>query len=327
MKVRLSVVLLLLFTSQLLIAQRRGLGSVGAEVQVRATTANHKSVGPTIKVQLTTGVGTLVAESFTDSSGMARFHNIFPGTYRLKASGVGYEEIESDIFEIRDGESVSFQYLEMTQIVARENKAPSGAPISAYALKVPDKARDQFLKGMELLKSGKQEEGMKKLSEAAQTYPHYAEAFHWMGVASLPADPTSAKMYFEKALQADDDYLPTYPFYARVLIDEKNLSRAETLLTRSSSLNPQAAEDLFLLSYVQLLQNKPADSVRTASRVHGLPHERFALVHLVAGEALARTGDNAKAKEEFATYLKEAPNGDQAEQARKAIAALDARKQ
>jgi Tfp pilus assembly protein PilF len=259
---------------------------------------------------------------------MTRFFNIAPGTYKLKASGVGYEETETDIFEVHDGETVSFQYLEMKPVTARENKAPPpGGPISAYALKVPDKAREQFLKGMELLKKGKHEEGMKKLADATQTYPHYAEAWDWMGVASLPADPASAKVYFEKALQADDDYLPTYPHYARILIQEKDLPRAETLLARSSGLNPQSAEDLFLLSYVQLLQTKPADSARTASRVHGLPHERFALVHLVAGEAYAQMGDDAKAKEEFTIYLKEAPQGDQVQQARKAIAELEARKQ
>jgi Tfp pilus assembly protein PilF len=148
-----------------------------------------------------------------------------------------------------------------------------------------------------------------------------------MAVASLPADTASARMYFEKALEADENYLPTYPHYARMLIvDKKEIPRAEKLLTHSTSLNPQAAEDLFLLSYVQLLQNRPEEAARTADRVHGLPHEKFPLAHIVAGEAYARTGDNAKAKQEFQTYLKEAPQGDQAEQARKAIVQLEARK-
>jgi tetratricopeptide (TPR) repeat protein len=309
------------------VAQRRGAGQLGTEIQVRATTENHKSVGPTIKVQLTTGVGTLITENFTDSSGMTRFTNVAPGTYRVRASGIGYQDIESDIFEVHDGESVSFQYLEMKPDEAAMKKAvaPGGA-ISAYALNVPDKARDQFLKGMELLKKNKHEEGMKKLAQATQTYPHYAEAWYWMGVASVPADMAAAKMYFEKALDADDDFLPTYPRYARLLIHEKDLARAEKLLTKSTGVNPQAAEDLFLLSYVQLLENRPADSIRTATRVHGMEHEKFPLVHIVAGEAYARTGENAKATEEFEIYLKEAPQGDQAEQARKAIAALQARK-
>jgi Tfp pilus assembly protein PilF len=179
---------------------------------------------------------------------------------------------------------------------------------------------------MELLKKNKHEEGMKKLAEATQTYPHYAEAWQWMAVASLPDDTVAAKTYFEKALEADENYLPTYPHYARMLIVDKDFPRAEKLLMHSTGLDPKATEDLFLLSYVQLMQNRPAESERTAARVHGLPHEKFALVHVVAGEAYARTGDNAKAKEEFETYLKEAPNGNQADQARKAIAALEARK-
>ena len=49
-----------------------------------------------------------------------------------------------------------------------------------------------------------------------------------------------------------------------------------------------------------------------------------AIVHIVAGEAYLRLKDNAKAREQFNLYLQEAPNGDQAEQARAALKSLDA---
>jgi tetratricopeptide (TPR) repeat protein len=307
-------------------AQRNsgGFPQSGGEIQVRVALENHQPAPQGMRVQLTTGIGSLVAERFTDSNGQTRFFNINAGSYRIRVIGIGFEEAETE-FEIRSGDLMSFQHVEVKQVPQSANAgSPAGAPpISTYALNVPPKAREQFLKGMELLKKGKKEEGFRRITAATQIYPHYAEAFDWMGVASLPGDRTGAKAYFDKALEADEDYTPTYTHYARILMDDKDAAGAEKLLNTALKRNPLSGEDLFLLSYAQLLQDRLDDCVKTAARAHAVPHDAFPLVHMVAGEAYARQKDNASAKDQFALYLKEAPNGDQAEQARNAIKALE----
>jgi tetratricopeptide (TPR) repeat protein len=321
----LLLVAFFLICSLLAAAQRRSFGG-SAQIQVRIAYENHRPAGPTLRVQLTTGIGTLVAESATDTSGQARFYNVNPGTYRIKVSGVGIEDTETDIFEILETDPVSFQHIEVMRTKdARSGQTPAaGPPVSARALRVPQKARDRFLKGMDLLKEGKKEEGMKALASATEAYAHYAEAFDWMGVASLPGDLPAAKGYFQQAIDADDHYAPTYTHLARVLMEEKAYAESEGVIRKGLAIDPTSGENLFLLSYLQLLQDRPADSVQSANKAHSVAHGKFAIVHIVAGEAYLRLKDNAKAREQFNLYLQEAPNGDQAEQARAALKSLDA---
>lgn len=318
------LLLALLLCSSVAIAQRSspmGGGSV-AEVQVRVSLDNHRPAGIGLRVQLTTGIGSQITEKMTDSSGQVRFFNIPVGSYRLKISGVGIEETDHE-FEVRDGDNVSFQNVEVSRTKdARNNPPPPGAPVSALALKVPAKARERFLKGMDLLKQGKKDEGMKALESATEAYPHYAEAFDWMGVASLPGDMAGAKGYFQKAIAADDAYVPAYTHLSRLLMEEKSFPESEVLMKKALKVDPSSGENLFLLSYLQLLQDHPEETVQSAAKAHAVSHGKFAIVHIVAGEAYLRLKDNNKAREQFNLYLQEAPNGDQAEQARAALKSL-----
>src|SRR4051812_15178123 len=92
-------------------AQRGSRGPSGAQVQVRVVLENNRPAEGTFRVQLTTGIGSLVAENFTDSSGQVRFNSISAGSYRIKVNGLGYEDAESDLFLIQDLDLMAFQYV------------------------------------------------------------------------------------------------------------------------------------------------------------------------------------------------------------------------
>jgi tetratricopeptide (TPR) repeat protein len=306
-------------------AQRSGgFGGASAQLRVRVVLENNHPVQQQVMVQLTTGIGTLIAQQYSDISGNVTFANLPSGTYRLKANGPGFKESEGDIFEIRDGDMMSFQILQMKLDERQAAVASAGPPVSALAMKVPEKARNEFVKGMELLQKGKKDEGMTRLTKATEIYPHYAEAFDWMGVAGLPAAKTEAKNYFQKAMDADDHYIPAYTHLARLLMDEKDNAGAEKLLLRATAFDATSPENLFLLSYLNLTENHMEACIDYAMRADRVPHAKFPIVHMVAAEAYARTGAKDKAIEQFKTYLKEAPQGDQAEQAKKGIQMLSA---
>lgn len=295
----------------------------GAQVQVRVFLENNQSAGPALQVQLMTGLGMLLSQGFTDSSGMVRFNSVAPGSYRLHVSGVGFNDAETDSFQVLDLDVMSFQMVRITRNKQAALDA-GGPPVSAFALNVPQKARDQFLKGMQLLQKGHREEGMKCLKKATEIYPHYAEAFDWMGVASLPGDPGYAKQAFGGAIQADDKYVPAYVHLSRILIDEKDYAQSQQYLAKSLAIDPRSVESLFLLSYVNLLQDRVDEAIESGVRADRVPHQKFPILHMVLGEAYARKGSTELAKQQFLAYLKEAPKGDQAEQARKGIEALSA---
>ena len=299
-------------------------GGAIAQVRVRLMLENSRPLQQPVMVQLTTGIGTLIAQTMSDSTGSATFSNLPAGTYRVKASGPGFKNVEGDIFEIRDGEFMSFQVLQVPLDDRQQAEAAAGPPVSALAMKIPPKAREQFLNGMQRLQQGKKDEGMKLLNKATEIYPHYAEAFDWMGVAGLPAAKAEARDYFQKAMAADDHYIPAYTHMARLLMDERDNAGAEKLLLKATSFDATSAESLFLLSYLNLLEDKMQPCLDYALRADRAPHAKFPLIHMIAAEAYARGGARDKAIEQFKTYLKEAPQGDQAEQAKKGIALLSA---
>jgi len=105
---------------------------------------------------------------------------------------------------------------------------------------------------------------------------------------------------------------------------EKNYADAESLLTKSSPLNPRSAEVLFLMAYAQSKQGKYDAAIRTTERTHQLDHEQFALVHFVAAESYSKLGKRDDAVAQYSMYLKEAPLGPSAEIAKKNIRALQA---
>jgi len=82
-----------------------------------------------------------------------------------------------------------------------------------------------------------------------------------------------------------------------------------------------------MLSEQQLLSGEYDKAIATARKVHSMPHEHLAQVHLICGDALQHQGKNAEALAEYELYLKEYPDSPQVAQVRAAMAQLQARVQ
>jgi tetratricopeptide (TPR) repeat protein len=289
--------------------------------------ASNESSNSRFRVQLISSVGIPVGDSYADSSGTARFPAIPPGNYRARVTGMDIEDTESEQFTI-DGMQVSaMQMVFVKKAEAATKPGTAGAPggmISAAALNVPDKAHNEFKKGLEEANKKKYEEAVKHLNKATEIYPHYAAAFDLLGVITAQTSPSDAKKYFEQAISADERYPKAYVHLAKAELSGKDYNKAHALLTKSSQLEPRSAECLFLLAYSNLELGRFDDAIATAGRAHELDHNDFVLVHFIAGEAYARKGDRAQAIEQYSQYLKEAPMGPQAEQAKEIIRALQA---
>lgn len=295
-----------------------------ADLTVRVMLDNNRQPNSALRVQLMNAGGVPVVEAFTDSTGQAHFGSIRSGNYRIRVTGIGVQETNSDLITISDMEMFSFQTITVKREVDPkvEQSGHSGDPISALALNIPDKALREFEKGQSNFQQKKMDEALKHFERATQIYPHYAEAFDLMGITVAQASPAESKQYFERAVNADDQYSPAYTHLARCHVTEKDFAGAEKLLLRGSTLNPRAPETLFLLAYVQLKQDRPEEAIQSASRTHQLEHDQYVLVHFVAGEAYARQGKRREAIEQYSLYLKEAPLGPSVSQAKEAIRML-----
>jgi len=292
------------------------------ELSVRVTYENSRPAGLGFRVQVLNGSALQLTEGMTDSRGEARFPGLHPGNYRVRVTGIGIEDTTTDLFTLERRQGYALQMISVKKIEDKNAAAaaPEG-PISALALNVPSKASKELDRGKDALDHGKSDEAVKRFAKAAEIYPHYAEAFDLMGIAASK-NGQSGKEYFEKAIAADEQYFPAYTHLAKVQVTEKDFTAAEKLLTRSTTLNPRSPEDLFLLAFCQLQQKRLDDAIQTSERVHQLEHSQFALVHFVEGEAYAHKGMRDAAIEQYLLYLKEAPLGPSAENAKRMIKKL-----
>lgn len=322
---RFVLVSLLLVSSSLSLAQRRGTVSSGIEVSVRVLYENSRPAGEQLRVQLTNQMGVPVTETYTDSRGEARFGGIRPGVYRAKVSGMGIQETTSDTFVIDSLAMSSLQTVTVQRtpdaLAAEKAAAP---PISAAELNIPAKARREFDKGREFFEKGTSDEAIKHFTKAAQMYPQYAGALDMLGVIAAQSSPADAKTYFQQAIAADKSYIPAVSHLAKVYVAEKNFTAAEPLLDQTLAISPQAAEALFLLAYVQAKLTKYEEAIRTTDRLHQLDHRDWALVHFVAAECYTSLKRPDDAVAQYEMYLKEAPLGPSVDIAKKNISVLQA---
>ena len=89
-------------------------------------------------------------------------------------------------------------------------------------------------------------------------------------------------------------------------------------------VEPQDPSSLSLLALAQLETGDYDGALQSALKVHKLSHEGYAVVHYVAGRAFENKHELANATTEYQMYLRESPDGPQANQARAALARITA---
>jgi tetratricopeptide (TPR) repeat protein len=321
---RSALALLLVVTATVALGQQRrpptNAGTGGTEITVRVVLENSQPAGEQLRVQLLTSTSIPVAEYYTDSRGEVRFA-VNSGSYRVKVSGMGILETTTDAFSIDSLAMSSFQMVTVkrTPEAAAEKAAP---PVSAAELNIPGKARKEFDKGRELLSKGKNDEALDHFKKATEIYPQYAAAFDAMGTIRSEASMPDAQKFFLSAIAADKQFRPAYTHLAKTYIAEKNFPEAERLLNVAVPLDPLSAEDMFLLAYAQVKQQKYDLAEKSAERTHQLDHRDFALIHFVAAECFAKTNRPAEAAAQYQQYLNEAPMGPSAELAKTSLKAM-----
>jgi tetratricopeptide (TPR) repeat protein len=292
------------------------------ELTVRLLYDDSRQASEPYRVQLMSGIGMPVSETYSDSRGEARFGNVSPGSYRVKVSGIGIEETNSETFVVQSFSTMAFQMVTVKRVADASAAGSAGPPVSAAELSIPDKARKEYQKGLTLLDKKDYEEAIKRFEKAAEIYPRYAAALDAIGVARAKTSPAQAKSDFQKAVDADRQYTPAYVHLARVYMTENDFTNGEKLLQQALPQDPRSAEMLFLMAYAQLKLKKYDAAIESMERTHQLEHEKYTLVHFVAGEAYALSGRNEQAIAQYSLYLKESPLGPNAESAKTNIQQL-----
>lgn len=300
------------------------------ELKVRLWYTNGRPVEQRERVQLLNSLEGYVGEGFTDSQGEAHFR-VPAGSYMLRVSGPTIEDTTGPVFRLLCNEGTHFENVDVKMKAGSGSEAEASAPapsgagstVAAADLNVPEKARKEFEKGNAALQHNDLPAARKAFGKAIQIYPQYAGAYNNLGLIAMKSgDRAAALAAFQQAVRVNDHYALASVNLARLLLQDKQYSEAEVQLDRALSTEPLNLDALTMLADVQLETGHFDQAINTAWKVHSVPHEGFSVVHIMAALAFEARHMPQDAAVEYATYLKESPNGPAAQRAAAALARL-----
>ena len=300
-------------------------------LQVHVVFEDSHRAAEHLQVDLTNGGGIRIAQALTDSTGETLLQAPGAGGYMLKVSGASIQKDATESVQVNrcpDEQCTQSVYVqvkakpeaEATQSTA---KAENGAVTSAAELRVPQSARKAFDQGVTAWQKKDYQQAAEKFEKAVADYPQYDTAYNNLGVmyAHLGQDD-KAIAAFRHSVELNDKNADADRNLARMLIRQKNYSQAEEFLRKSLSVEPTEAATLTMLVIAEVQDGKPDEALKDAQKVHALRHDGYSVVHFIAGELLEDKHQYADARAQYEMYLKETPNGPDAEQVKSALARL-----
>ena len=309
---------------------------IDGQIQVRLKYQNNQPVDlPQLRVDLVNQTGVTVTQQFIMNGDSTNFHVSSSGVYYVKISGEGIENATSQPIEFDNletacrGFQASYVYLKRTGPSAQGTstqsvaKSDNRAVTSAAELRVPPSASKAFDQGMAAWQKKDYQQAAEKFEKAVADYQQYDTAYNNLGVMYAHLGQNDKAMAaFKRAVELNDKNADADRNLARMLIRQKNYSQAEEFLRKSLSVEPTEAATLTMLVIAEVQDGKPDEALKDAQKVHALRHDGYSVVHFIAGELLEDKHQYADARAQYEMYLKETPNGPDAEQVKSALARL-----
>jgi tetratricopeptide (TPR) repeat protein len=212
-------------------------------------------------------------------------------------------------------------------IVLKRVGLHEGSTVSASALHAPEPARKAYGKGVNAMTDEKWPAAQKNFEKAVEIYPEYAQAWSDLGaVLKKQSKPTEARTAWEKAVQADPTYIKPYIQLTMLDLEEKHPEDAIAIGGKAVAMNPLEFPELYFYYAVANYSLKHLDLAEVNSRrateldtAHEIPRAEVLL-----GSVLIAKGDRSGALQHFRKYLEIVPKAPDADQIKRAIAALEA---
>jgi Flp pilus assembly protein TadD len=320
-----------LFVALVAFAQRGSRSqSNPVEIQVQVTYLNEQPAPQLLRVELLNSSGVSAMETLTNDLGQAHFRIMGQGNFRVKVSGIGIQEAVSDDVQVMQEDHFKLVYVQVhpTSDPGSNSKPGNRAMTSASQLKIPSAARKSFEKGLEALQQKDYKKAVELFQKATTAYPEYDAAYDNLGVALMnQGQADKARTAFEHAVQLNDKNADADRNYSRLLISDEQYVAAKELLQKALMVEPQDPSSLILLAIAQLRTGDYDGALLSALKVHHLSHEGYAVAHYVAGRAFENKHELQNATTEYQMYLRESPDGPEANQVRAGLARASANAQ
>lgn len=269
---------------------------------------------------LTSGVNRTV---LTDLAGHFELREIPSGEYEVSAEerGLGFA---STITPVNVLPAEITLYLNSSDA---SNASPRGAnpyTVSSHELKIPEKAQNEYYRGLDLLAKRDFAGSLAHFNRAAAACPDYYEAIYHAGLVELRLNhPDKAADAFQKAIDLSGGRYAGPQFaYGLLLANQGKPKEAENLIRRGLETESDAAEGYLFLGIALLDQNRLEESEKSL-REALLRRPQYADVYLVLADLHAKRSDYQSQMQDLDIYLKLRPTAAGADYVRKVRAAAE----
>ncbi|HXP81470.1 MAG TPA: carboxypeptidase regulatory-like domain-containing protein [Verrucomicrobiae bacterium] len=291
---------------------RRAVFSIGGSIRDESDHHAMESISVTLK-QLT---GNIVNSVFTRGNGDFEFDGLGNGDYIVEINVRDYERFQQTV--TISGAS----RMGLSIFLSRTGKAanpPIQLSISAHQLSVPHKAHDEFEKGMSLIyMKSDYRAAITQFQLAIKDFPTYYEAYAEEGNAYYQLEEMGPA---EEALQKSVDlssgqYADAMFTLAAILTDTKRFKEAEAVSRRGISVDSSSWRGPFELARALTALKQPEEAEKSAQQSRDLMPDNPPVYLLLANIHIQRK-DYAALLRDLDDYLRLAPIGPEADQARK----------
>ena len=295
-------------------------GNQSFEVSGQVNVAGTNSPARDIPVRLERFSGGVIDQISTDARGRFRFGNLQRGYYRviINTPGFGPAQQEADL-------SLLFKaYLVFVLSSTDSNTIPVSNLSSVIDARIPASAREEFTRGREALAKKSGQDAVGHFQKAILIYPEFFEAQLLLATAFMDLrEWPKAEATLLRALELKSDDPAAMLALGEVYWREKRYDEAEKTLLEGLKLEDKNWHGHFTLGRLYWDKGDIMKAGPAIGRTLQLKPD-FAEAHLLAGNILLRLNQPERAQAEYEEYLRLAPKGEYATEARALIQKLKA---
>ena len=267
--------------------------------------------------------GGVWGEVVTDATGTYQFSGMAPDMYMVTVRFPGYLEQRREV----DLQSMNNAY-ELFQLVADRsssivNSVPTAKVINAN---VPAEAAREFERGEAALARGSGatnlQDAVRHWETAVGIYPAFLEAHLRLGTAYMDLKQwDKAEATLRRVIEIDSKTANAWFALGELYLQQKRIDDAEKALREGLAVENRSWQGHFALGRLYLGKGETVKAARQIALTIQL-NPNLADAHLLAGNIFLHAGNREYALAEYRDYLRLAPNGEYAAQARETLKKL-----
>ena len=294
-------------------------GNQSFEVSGQVNIAGSNDPVTNAPVRLERFSGGLADQINTDARGRFRFTNLQRGYYRviINAPGFGPAQQEADLTLLFK----AYLVFGLTRTDSSNGASP-GNSLDVIDARIPAEARTEFVRGREALSKKSEQDAIAHFQKALFLYPEFFEAQLLLSTALMDLrEWQKAEAVILRALQIKPENATALLALGEVYWRERRYDEAERTLRDGLKLDEKNWHGNFTLARLYWDKGDTMKAGPSIGRTLQLKPD-FAEAHLLAGNILLRLNQHQRAQVEYEEYLRLAPRGEYADEARELLKKL-----